>query len=164
MVGAVGAGGVRVAAADVPGLSLQAGIGTGVGYASLAGLYVDDTIGGLRLGVGVGLYATVDLALAEDVDRLEPSIGIGSRVRLGHGACWRRRWTPYVRGQVSLVGASDIGSNYDLLVGVGHWGRIVSRVAWFVEVDAVVRVGEYDSVAARVEVGVALKTLAFWRD
>jgi hypothetical protein len=154
----------RAAAADVPALSLQAGFGTGVGYASLAGVYVDDTIAGLRAGIGIGPYATIDLALAEDVDRLEPAIGLGSRVRLGRGACWHARWTPYVRGQVSLVGGSDIGSNYDLLAGIGHWGRIVSRLAWFVEVDAVARVGEYDSIAARVEVGVALHTLAFWKD
>jgi hypothetical protein len=154
----------RVCAADIPALSLQAGFGTGIGYASLAGVYVDDTIAGLRAGIGIGPYATVDLALAEDVDRLEPSIGLGARVRLGRGACWHRRWTPYLRGQVSIVGGSDLSSNYDLLAGVGHWGRIVSRLAWFVEVDTVVRVGEYDSVAARVEVGVGLHTLAFWRD
>jgi hypothetical protein len=154
----------RPAAADIPGLSLQAGIGTGVGYASLAGTYVDDTIVGLRAGLGIGPYATVDLALAEDLDRVEPAIGLGSRVRPWRGECWRERWSPYLRGQVSLVGASYIGSNYDLLAGVGHWGRIVSRFAWFAELDVVARVGEYDTISARVEVGVALHSLAFWRD
>ncbi len=65
---------------------------------------------------------------------------------------------------MSLVGASHLGSNYDLLAGVGHWGKIVSRLSWFVELDTVVRVGEYDSVALRVEGGLAVHSLAFWRD
>ena len=157
-------GAASVARADVPGLSLQAGLGTGVGYASLAGAYRDDTIGGLRAGLALGPFATVDFALAEDADRIEPAVGVGARVRPWRGACWRERWTPYVRGQVSLVGASHLGANYDLLVGAGHWGRIVDRVAWFAEVQVVTRVGEYDAVAARVEVGIAVTTLAFWRD
>nr|HEX4317993.1 hypothetical protein [Kofleriaceae bacterium] len=157
-------GWARSAAADVPGISLQAGLGTGVGYASLAGAYRDDTIGGLRAGLGIGPYATLDFALAEDLDRVEAATGFGARVRLARGDCWRALWTPYVRGQVSLVGASHLGSNYDLLVGAGHWGRLAPRVAWFAELQVVTRVGEYDSVAARVEVGLAVTTLAFWRD
>jgi hypothetical protein len=154
----------RAAAADVPGMSLQAGLGTGVGYADLAGVYRDDVIGGLRLGVGIGEFVAVDAALAEDTERVEAAFGLGARVRPWRGECWRARWTPYLRAQVSIVGASHLGSNYDLLAGAGHWGRIASRVAWFIEADLVVRVGEYDSAALRVEAGVALHTLAFWRD
>jgi hypothetical protein len=152
------------AAAADPALSLQLGGAGGVGYASLAGLYEDDDFVALRFGVGIGRFVAADLSIHEDVARIEPAIGLGARVRLWDGACWCARWSPYVRGEVAAVGASHVGSNYDLTVGIGHWGRLTRWLGWYGEVDAIARAGEVQTWSLHVEVGAAVQTPGFWRD
>src|SRR5205085_106456 len=82
-------------------------------------------------------------ALAEDLDRVEPAFGVGARVRPWAGPCWPAHLSPYVRAQLSVAAASHFGSNYDLLAGAGHWGRVTRWLHWFAEVDTIARVGEY---------------------
>ena len=55
----------------------------------------------------------------------------------------------YVRGDVALVGASHLGSNYDLTSGAGAWYRLSDWFAVEVEADLVVRVGELDTQSLR---------------
>ena len=155
----------RIAVAE-PALSLALeGNGGGV-WASRSGWLRDDDMLGLRLGIGLGRFTALDVALSEDLDRVEPAFGVGVRVRPWAGPCWGHYGSLYVRAQAAIVGASHLGSNYDLLAGAGHWGDITSRVPWlhwFAEADVVTRVGEYTSVSIRLDVGLAVATSAFWR-
>ena len=153
------------ASAD-PALSAQLGAATGVGYASLAGAYRDDDFVALRVGVGLGPYVAADVRVGEDLDRVEPAFGLGARVRPWQGECWLARWSPYVRGEVALVGATHLGGNYDLTLGAGHWGHFTPRVrwlGWYAELDAIARVGEVQTWSAHVELGVSFATSSFWR-
>ena len=153
LIAALGLAAVR---ADAGQLSLQLGLGTGVGWASRAGLYRDDVIGVVRLGAGVGHYLAIDVGISEDAERIEPALRLGVRVKLFGPACWEDRWAPYVRGELAVVGASHLGSNYDALAGLGHWGQLTPGLAWYGEVDAVGRLGEVTTLSARLELGVAL--------
>jgi hypothetical protein len=149
-----------------PPISFQLGGGGGIGWAHRAGWYRDDNLVELRFGVGIGDFVALDAGVSEDTARIEPALRIGARVRPWEGACWRARWSPYLRGEVALVGASQLGSNYDLLAGVGHWGQVSRQVAWlgwYAELDGIARVGEYDSWSLRVAVGVSFATPTFWR-
>lgn len=98
-------------------LSLQLGLGTGVGWARRAGVYRDDVISILRIG--------------GEIDAL------------------------YVRGELAVVGASHLGSNYDVLASIGRWGQLTPWLAWYGEVGSVVRLGEVSTGAARIDLGVA---------
>jgi hypothetical protein len=152
-------------AAAAPPLSLQLGLGGGAQWAERSGWVRDDDLVGMRAGIGLGPFAALDIGLSADLDRVETAFGVGVRVRPWAGPCWSARWSPYLRGQVSLVGASHVGSNYDLLAGAGHWGHFGEHVrwlAWFAELDVVARVGEYDAVSARIEAGLAVATPTFW--
>jgi len=149
-----------------PALSLSVDGEGGEVWAHRAGWLRDDDFAGLRLGIGAGAFTSIDVTLAEDLDRVEPSLGIGVRVRPWVGPCWEARWSPYVRAQVAAVAASHLGSNFDFLAGAGHWGGFgeqASWLHWFVEVDTVTRVGEYTSFALRIDVGLAVATSSFWR-
>jgi hypothetical protein len=126
----------------------------------------DDGIVTLRFGVGIGRFVAADVGVSEDTARIEPALRLGARVRPWEGACWRARWQSYVRGELAIVGATYIGSNYDLVLGVGHWARLADPVpwlAWYAELDGVARVGDVDTLALRVQVGLAFTTASFWR-
>jgi hypothetical protein len=156
---------VARAAAASPALSLGVDGAGGEVWAKRAGWQRDDNYLGLRFGIGVGRFASIDVTLDEDIDRIEPASGVGVRVRPWAGPCWDARWSPYLRAQVALAAASHLGSNYDLLAGAGHWGRVMERAPWlhwFGEVDMVTRVGEYTSVSLRLDVGIAIATSSFW--
>jgi hypothetical protein len=153
-------------AGATPALSLSLDGSDGEVWASRAGWVRDDAALSLRLGIGVRDFVAIDVAIAEDVERFEPSLGVGARVRPWAGPCWAARWSPYLRGQISVAAASHLGSNYDLLAGAGHWGRLTSRAPWlhwFAELDVVARVGEYDSLSIRLDAGLAVATSTFWR-
>ncbi len=137
-------------------LSLQLGLGSGIGWASRAGLYRDDAIGVLRFGIGVGRFLAIDAGVSEDAERIEAALRLGVRIKLFAPECWQDHFAPYLRGELAVVGASHLGSNYDALVGLGHWGQLASAFAWYGEADAVVRLGEVETVSARLELGIAL--------
>jgi hypothetical protein len=139
-------------------LSLELGAGDGIGYASRAGSYRDDGVVSLRLGIGLNCRTALDVGLSGDLERIEPGLHVGTRVRM-----FELPWLPYLRGDVALIGGSKLGSNFDLAVGIGVWNRLARRFAWYVELDAIGRVGEVETLTARVEIGLAFATLAFWR-
>ena len=75
-------------------------------------------------------------------------------------------WSPYLHADLAMVNASHIASNLDTTVGFGQWGRF-SRVyawwlAWYVEANLVVRIGEPDTISARIDGGLAIAP-SFWR-
>jgi hypothetical protein len=144
-------------------VSLQLGGEGGLFYQTLTGWIEDDTTVSLRVSTAIGDYFAIDGGLAEDLDRLEPSLELGARVRPWQGRCWHAWWSPYIRADVAAVGASHLGSNYDLLVGIGHWGKLTSRLGWFVELDTIARVGDYDAFMLHVALGVSISTRDFWR-
>ncbi len=149
-----------------PEVALELGGGDGLVWSKRTGWLRDDVAIVIGGSLAIGDYVAIDAALDEDLERIEPAFAIGARVRPWSGACWRAYFSPYARAQVALVGASLLGANYDLTVAVGHWGAIVERVpqlAWFVEVDLVQRVGEYDQTSVRGTLGIAVHTRAFWK-
>lgn len=126
----------------------------------------DDNFVGWRFGLGLGRFAVLDIALDEDVDRIEPALGAGVRVRPWAGPCWSARGSLYGRAQVALVAASYLGGNYDVTAGIGHWGGFgerAPRLHWYAELDAVARLGEYETLSIHVNIGFAFATGAFWR-
>jgi hypothetical protein len=149
-------------AAASPALSLAVDGSTGEQYAHRSGWVRDDNIVGIALGIGIGPFAALDVAIREDLDRIEPQLGVGARVRPWAGECWTARWSPYLRGQIAAAAASHVGSNYDLLAGAGHWGRLTAHLRWFAELDVVARVGEYDALSIRIDAGLAVVTSSFW--
>lgn len=158
---------IAAPASGSPAVSIQLGGSGGEVWASQTGWLRDDDVIALRVGVGLGRFVALDAGLSEDTARVEPAFGLGARVRLFAGPCWAARGSLFVRGQIALVAASHIGSNYDLLAGLGHWGGFADAVPWlhwFVELDGVTRVGEYQQFSARIELGLAFTTSAFWRD
>jgi hypothetical protein len=129
------------AAADPPRLSL--GVSEGIGWASRAGTYRDDGAVALRATLPVHGSFALDLALHEDIERLEPAFGMGVRLLLDRGC--------YVRGELAIVGATQLGSNFDATAGLGfiHDGL-------FVEASATDRFGDVDTLGFHVEAGVSL--------
>jgi len=152
-----------VGPASAAPLTLSFDTGTGIGWASRAGTYRDDVFLTLRGGIGIGDFATFDTAVTYDVEHLEAALRLGSRIRLYPSPCWEDFGSLYLHGELGIVNAAHLISNYDLLAGLGHWGRIVPHLAWFAELDAVLRVGDYTSLAARIDVGLAFETRSFWR-
>ena len=129
------------AAADPPRLSL--GVSEGIGWASRAGTYRDDGAVALRATLPLHGAFALDLALHEDIERLEPAFGMGARMVLDHGS--------YVRGELAVVGATQLGSNFDATAALG-----LVRDEFFVEVSATDRFGDVDTLGFHVEAGVSL--------
>ena len=146
-----------------PPLSLDVALGSGIGYASRSLVYRDDDVLTLRMGIGVGRHVALDVGMSEDLARIEPAIRLGTRVRPFAPSFWTERWSPYVRGELAIVGGSHLSSNYDFVIGFGNWGRILRWLAWFAEIDIVPRVGEVDTLSTRLEAGLAVTTSTFWR-
>jgi len=140
-------------------LALTFGLSDGIGHARLAGWYDDEEELSLRLSWAVHPRVAIDAGISENLERVEPGLHAGVRVRPLdlETAPWF-----YVRGDVALVGASHLGSNYDLTAGAGAWHRLCPWAAVQVELDAVARVGELDTQALRLEAGVAIASPAFW--
>jgi hypothetical protein len=150
-----------------PPLSLEVAFGGGVGYAKLADLYRDDDVWSLRLGFALGRRVALDVGISEDSERVEPAIHLGARVRPFSPGWWSPHWSPYVRGDFAIVGASHLGSNFDLTGGLGNWGRFAPQrfpyLAWFIEVDTVLRTGELTTLSERITAGLAFTSPRFWR-
>ena len=151
------------AVAQAAPLSFTVGFGGGIGYERLAGVYRDDGVISLRLGIAIKDHFAIDLGLSEDLERIEPAAHVGARYRP-----WTTEyWSPYLRGDFAVVGASHIGSNFDLTFGAGFWGRLFPKrfpwIAWFIEADSVGRVGELVTWSARAETGFELTAPSFWR-
>jgi hypothetical protein len=128
----------------------------GIGHAHLAGWYHDEPALAARVAFAVHPRVAIDTGVSEDLERIELGLHVGVRVR-PTTASWF-----YVRGDVALVGASHLGSNYDLTGGAGAWLPLASWAAATVELDATARIGEVDTQALRLEVGVAITSAAFW--
>ena len=135
----------------------------GIGWAERAGTYRDDAMLALRVGLGLGDFATFDTAVGYDLEHLEAALRFGSRVRLYRSPCWEDRGSLYLHGEFALVNADHLVSSYDVRAGLGHWGHLTRWVAWFAEVDGVLRVGDYTALSARVDIGIAFETPSFWR-
>jgi hypothetical protein len=152
-------------AADAPAapVSLQVEGEGGLYYQSLSGWLRDDTTLALRVSLGIGRFATIDVGLSEDLERVEPGIHVGTHLRPWEGSCWRARGSPYLRADFAVVGASESFNNYDITVGLGHWGKLSPRLGWFAELDTIARIGEFDAFALHLVLGVSVSSLAFWR-
>ena len=146
-----------------PPESLQLGGEGGLFYQSRAGWLRDDDTLTLRASFAVGQFVAIDGALSEDLEHLEPAAHVGARLRPWAGCCWRARGSLYLRGDLALVGASHLFSNYDLTAGVGHWGKLSARWGWFVELDTIARFGDYDAFMLHVALGVSVSSRRFWR-
>lgn len=156
------------AARAVP-LALEMSSGAGLGYARLAGVYRDDASLKVRVALGIGQRTAVAFGLASDLERIEASLHLGVQVRPWRGGSY----SPYVRLEAGLMGASSIGSTYELLGGAGLWLRLFgwsSRwtalsggLALFVEVDAFGHLGEAGLLGEQLQIGLALTTPRFWR-
>jgi hypothetical protein len=137
-------------------IAVTLGFSGGIGHAHLAGWYDDEFALVARLAVEVHPRVAIDAGFTEDLERVELGLHAGARVR---PTC--APWF-YLRGDVALVGASHLGSNYDLTVGAGAWHRLSPWFAVEVEADAVLRVGELDTQAFRAVAGVAIASPRFW--
>jgi hypothetical protein len=113
----------------------------------------------VRLGFGIGRFTDLELHFGQSLERIEPEVGVGARFR----PFYSPRFSPYVHAEVSMVGVTKIGSNYDLLEGVGGFFRVCRFFAAFAEVEAVERVGELNMLNLRFELGLAFTTPSFWR-
>lgn len=131
----------RVAAAEPARLAL--GLSDGAGWASRAGTYRDDASLALRITLPVHGAVALDLALHEDLERLEPAFGFGARLALDRHC--------YVRGELALVGATQIGSNFDATGALGFTSELL-----FVEVAAIDRFGDVDTLGFRAEGGISV--------
>ena len=137
-------------------VAVTLGLSDGIGHAHLAGWYNDELAIAARVAFAVHPCVAIDTGITEDTERVELGLHAGVRVR-PTVAPWF-----YVRGDVALVGASHIGSNYDLTSGAGAWYRLSDWFAVEVEADLVVRVGELDTQSFRVAAGVAIASPQFW--
>jgi hypothetical protein len=146
------------AAAAAAPFSLELGFGTGIGWARRSGMYRDDDVLTLRIGEALGRRASIDFGISEDTERIEPAFRLGGRWR----PFWTAHWSAYLRGELAFVGGSHFGSNYDLLVGVGHFWRLSRWLAAFVETDVVSRTGEVGTLSNRFEAGLSLTAPTFW--
>jgi len=137
-------------------IAVTLGLSDGIGHARLAGWYKDEPDVSARLAIAVHPRVAIDTGFSEDLDRLELGLHLGARVRPTE-----LPWF-YVRGDLALVGASHLGSNYDLTAGAGAWHRLCPWAAVEVELDLVARVGELDTQAIRLAAGVAIASPSFW--
>lgn len=140
-------------------VALTVGLSDGIGHAHLAGWYDDEEALSLRVAFAVHPRVAIDTGITEDLERVELGLHAGALVRPLD--LERAPWF-YVRGDVALVGASHLGSNYDLTVGAGAWHRLCPWAAIHVELDATARVGELDTQSIRLEAGVAIASPSFW--
>ena len=138
-------------------LAVTLAFSDGIGHARLAGWYDDEEAVTVRLAVAVHPRVAIDAGFSEDFERVELGLHAGVRVRPACAAPWL-----YVRGDVAVVGASHVGSNYDLTAGAGAWVRLTPWLAVEGELDAVARVGEVDTQAFRAVAGVAIASPRFW--
>ena len=140
-------------------VTLTLGISDGIGHAHLAGWYDDEEVLSRRVGYEVHPRVALEVGLSADLERVEAGLHAGARVRPLdlEAAPWF-----YLRGDVALVGASHLGSNYDLTAGAGAWHRVCPWAAIHLELDLVARVGEVDTQAIRLEAGVAIAPPSFW--
>ena len=145
LIGTAVAVGLAASTAHAGPLTLQLGVGDGVGYASRAGAYRDDSIVELRGLLRHGC-AGIEAGIAEDLERLEPSVELGGR----YGT------KLYVRAAAALVGATHLGRNYDLALGAGYARPIAKHVAWFAELDGIVRLGDVTTYSLRLTGGIAV--------
>ncbi len=122
-------------------VAVDLGFAEGIGWAERAGTYRDDGSVVLRVDAAVTDAAAIDVALREDVERLEPALGIGGRFALDRSL--------YLRGELALIGGSNLDSNYDATAAIGY------AHGWYAELAAVERFGELDTLALHVELGIA---------
>ena len=168
---AVGLAAAASAEAQVAPSSFQVEAEGGLWHQALTGWLQDDYSAALRASWGIGERFAIDGALSLDLDgvaavdlaRFEPALHVGGRWRPWTGRCWCARWVPYIRADVALVAASHLFSDYDFTLGVGHWGKLTPRLGWFVELDAIERVGDYDAFALHLALGFSVNKLGFWR-
>jgi hypothetical protein len=139
-------------------LSLSASVGGGPVWADRAGVVRDDAWFTLRLGVGLGRYAALQLGLDADLERIELGGRAGVVVRP-----FVRQIVPYFRAEIGLVTATYLGLDWELRGGAGVWLRLSRWMAAFSEVDAVGRVGGPPSLAEQFIIGLALTAPSFWR-
>ena len=137
-------------------VTLTLGLSDGIGHARLAGWYDDEEALSLRVGLEVHPRVAIDAGFSEDLERIEAGFHLGARVRP-----LDMPWF-YLRGDVALVGASHLGSNYDLTAGAGAWHRLCPWAAVEVEIDLTARVGELDTQSIRASAGVAIASPSFW--
>jgi hypothetical protein len=128
----------------------------GIGRAHLAGWYHDEPALAARVAFAVHPRVAIDAGISDDLDRVEVGLHAGVLVR-PTAIDWF-----YVRGDVALVGASHLGSNYDVTGGAGAWLPMTPWLAATVEIDATARIGEVDTQAIRLEAGVVIASDAFW--
>lgn len=138
-------------------LAVTLAFSDGIGHARLAGWYNDEPDLIARLAIAVHPRVAIDAGFSEDLDRVELGLHAGVRVRPACAVPWL-----YVRGDVALVGASHLGSNYDLTAGAGARYRLTPWLAAEGEIDLVARVGELDTQAIRAVAGVAIASPRFW--
>lgn len=138
-------------------LALTLAFSDGIGHAHLAGWYDDEEALSLRLAYALTGRVAIDAGLSEDLERVELGIHAGVRVRPACAAPWL-----FARGDVALVGASHLGSNYDLTAGAGAWFRLMPWLAVEGELDVTARVGEVDTQSIRAVAGVAIASPRFW--
>jgi len=138
-------------------LAVTLAFSDGIGHARLAGWYNDEPAVAVRLSVAVHSRVAIDAGFTEDLDRVELGLHAGVRVRAACATPWL-----YLRGDIALVGASHLGSNYDLTAGAGAWHRLTPWLAVEGELDLVARVGELDTQAIRAVAGVAIASPRFW--
>lgn len=138
-------------------LAVTLAFSDGIGHAHLAGWYDDEEDLTLRIAWAVHPRVAIDGGISEDLERVELGLHAGVRVRPACAAPWL-----FVRGDVALVGASHLGSNYDLTTGAGAWHRLLPWLAIEGELDVTFRVGELDTQAIRAVAGVAIASPRFW--
>ena len=139
-------------------VAVTLGLSDGIGHAHLAGWYDDELAIAARVAFAVHPRVAIDTGITEDTERVELGLHAGVRVRPTL-AC--APWF-YLRGDVALVGASHLGSNYDLTTGAGAWYRLSDWFAVEVEADLVLRVGELETQSLRLAAGVAIASPRFW--
>jgi hypothetical protein len=113
----------------------------------------------LRLGIGIGRHVAVSIGFDADLERLELAARTGVMVRPFAAP----RFAPYLRAEVAIVGATLLGSDWELLGGAGILWRVHRWTALFVEVDAVGRVGAVRSLADHIACGIVVTAPSFWR-
>ena len=138
-------------------VAVTLGLSDGIGHAHLAGWYDDELAIAARVAFAVHPRVAIDTGITEDTERVELGLHAGVRVR---PTC--APWF-YLRGDVALVGASHLGSNYDLTTG----GRGVVPALRLVRRRgrrpiSCLRVGELETQSLRLAAGVAIASPRFW--